>query len=244
MQLGTERSVLRPQGSATGCRGIGIRGPGLECRFQIGRAGTPRVFSRRPSGIKRVSERWAHAGGAAASENGAAALNVAEWRRECAAGSTDSAAGGPEKRAAESAISGATAGPARRGLRNPPVRTRTGINKTTRRIGGRPRSPSHPPAVCPEIAPSTAATGRQHLPSVADTLRVVHFIVVGAPPVRFPTPHPSFDRCHCSPSVDSGLGKQMHHICSKRRHATISIRVISAINVLGGYPLSPQPLGY
>ena len=85
------------------------------------RARMPGAFSRRRSGIKRVSERWARAGGAMAAENGAAARNAADWRRECAAMSTNSAAGEPERRAAEFAISGAGGVPARRGLRNPPL---------------------------------------------------------------------------------------------------------------------------
>ena len=60
-----------------------------------------------------------------AAENGAIAPDVAEWRREFAAGATDSAAGGREKRAAESAIAGAAAGPARTDLRNPACANQT-----------------------------------------------------------------------------------------------------------------------
>ena len=54
-----------------------------------------------------------------AAKNGAAALDVADLGRKCAARQVDSAAGGPERRAAEFAISGAGGVPARRGLRNP-----------------------------------------------------------------------------------------------------------------------------
>ena len=147
MQLGTERSVLRPRGSATGCHGIRVLCPQAGTAFPKRQSqDAPECFhgagQRRPERYQKGFGGLGPRRRAAAAENGAIAPDAADWRRECAVELTNNAGGGPERRAAEFAISGAAGVPARRGLRNPPLCEPKRVSTST--IAGPLATSDHP----------------------------------------------------------------------------------------------------
>lgn len=79
-----------------------------------------------------------------------------------------------------------------------------------------------------KIAPCPATTGRQHLLSVKDTVRIVHLTDIRHQPTRSLTPHSSSDQPRRAASVDSGLGwrDDLHVHSLQRIWQRLSIEMI------------------